>query len=126
MRREKMEIVAIDLLLLSTLDAVAMKNQISSATLYHLRKTSAFMDLLTEQKRRLFSEASAKMQSYTLEAVETLVDIMRSDTAQDANKINAIRILLDQGKGAYEREVIWPQLEELEKKMDSIERGKRT
>lgn len=122
MRKEKMEIVAIDLLLLNTLDAVAMKNQISSATLYHLRKTDAFKDLLTEQKRRLFSEASAKMQSYTLEAVETLVDIMRSPTAQDANKINAIRILLDNSKGAYEREEVLPKLEELERQMNAIER----
>lgn len=122
MRKEKMEIVAIDLLLLNTLDAVATKNQISSATLYHLRKTTLFMDLLTEQKRRLFSEASAKMQGYTLEAVETLVDIMRSPTAQDANKINAIRILLDNSKGAYEREEILPTLDRLEKQMNAIER----
>jgi len=122
LRREKMEIVAIDLLLLNTLEAVATKNQISPATLYHLRKRDDFKDLLIEQKRRLFSEASAKMQGYTLEAVETLVNIMRSPTAQDANKINAIRILLDNSKGAYEREEVLPKLEELERQMDLIER----
>lgn len=122
MRKEKMEIIAVDLLLLNSLEAVAEKHHISKSALYNLRKKEEFKDVLVEQKKRLFSEASAKLQGYTLEAVERLVDIIRSPKALDANKINAIRILLDNSKGAYEREEILPKLEDLEKQLSQIER----
>jgi hypothetical protein len=121
LRREKMEVIAIDLLLLNGLDEVASKNHISPATLYKLRKNDDFKDILYEQKRRIFSEASSKMQGYTLEAVEALMSIIRSTHTQDANRINAIRILLDNSKGAYEREEVLPKLEELEKQISLLE-----
>lgn len=122
MRKERQEAIALDLLMMNSLEAVAEKHSISKSALYNLRKRDDFKAICSDQKRRIFGEASAKLQGYTLEAVETLVTIIRSPTAQDANKINAIRILLDNSKGAYEREEVIPKLEELEKQMNAIER----
>lgn len=120
MRKERQEAIAIDLLLFSSLEAVAEKNHMSKSALYNLRKKEEFQAIFSDQRRRLFGEASAKLQGYALEGVEQLMEIVRSPMAQDANKINAIRILLDNSKGAYEREEVIPKLEELERQLDAM------
>lgn len=121
MRREKMELLAVDLLLTSTLAEVAEKNRISVNALYKVRQQDEFKAILNEQKNRLFGEAAAKMQGYSLEAVERLMDIIRSPAVLDANKINAIRIILDNSRTAFERDSLLPKIEELERQLDAIE-----
>jgi hypothetical protein len=44
-------------------------------------------------------EVAKAAREYTLEAIETLVKIMRNDEATDAARINACNILLDRGHG---------------------------
>ena len=124
MRKEKMEIIAVDLLMMNSLEAVAEKHCISKSALYNLRKKDEFKAICADQKRRIFGEASAKLQGYTLEAVEALAQIIQSPWTKDVNRLTAIRILLDNSKGAYEREEVLPKLEELEKQMNAIEKRK--
>jgi len=122
MRKERQEAIALDLLMMNSLEAVAIKHSISKSALYALRKKDEFKAICADQKRQIFGESAAKLQGYSLEAVEILISVMRSPTAPDAIKVNAARIMLENGKTAYEREEILPKLEELEKQMNAIER----
>ena len=122
LRKERQEAIALDLLMMNSLEAVAEKHSISKSALYNLRKNPDFKAICADQKRQIFGESAAKLQGYSLEAVEILISVMRSPTAPDAIKVNAARIMLENGKTAYEREEILPKLEELEKQMNAIER----
>ena len=120
LRKEQMERIALSLLLHSNLETVAKENNISLSGLYKLRKQDVFKRVMQEKKNDYFRTMSDKMQGYSLESVEMLMEIIRDPDAKDGDRISAIRIVLDGAAAAHERDEILPRLEETEKVMKEL------
>ena len=60
------EQIALDLLLCSSNLAVCKKNNISEATLYRLKKEDDFIEILNNQKEKLFSNTITIIISFDL------------------------------------------------------------
>ena len=120
MRKEKMEVIALDMLTITSLEEVAAKNGISVSTLYKLRQQDTFIQILKNKKNEIFGDVTNKLQGYSLEALNSLIEIVRT-AEKDADRISAIRIILDGAKAAYERDEIMPKLAEVEQLLKTAE-----
>ena len=109
------EQIALDLLLCSSNLEVCKKNNISEATLYRLKKEDDFIEILNNQKEKLFSNTMTKAQAYSLEALEILMSIARDTEAPQNTRVNASCKIIEFGQSMYDQEVIVKRLEEIER-----------
>jgi Helix-turn-helix of insertion element transposase len=103
-------------LLETTTEAAAVeKVGINRTTLYRWKKDPVFQRLVREARKELYDYSMTQVQNATAEAIQTLRDIMGSDTAQDGARVTAARTVLEHATKFYERE-------ELEDRLDALER----
>ena len=115
MRKDQLERIAVDVLALDSMGAVAKKHGLSPSGLYKIRQTEKFKEILEHTKKAIFGLTTAKMQTYSILAVETLNDIVKDGNAKDSDRISACRVILDGATEAYEREEVMARMEALEK-----------
>lgn len=95
-------------------EAVYTKNSISKASFYRLLKRPEFQDILQEQSEKLFNDTAIKAQSVSLEALETLREIMKDKKAPCSSRVAAARTILDHAVYFDERTTILSRIEALE------------
>lgn len=110
----QMQRIAIDCLLMNSDEAVYTKNSISKASFYRLLKKPEFQEILQEQSEKLFNDTAIKAQSISLEALETLREIMKDKKAPCASRVEAARTILDHAVYFDERATILSRIEVLE------------
>lgn len=115
--------VALDLLTCSTDIEVCKKNNISVTTLFRLKKDDNFKNKVDEIKESLFSETIKKAQSYTLEALNVLMEIVRDKEAPINTRLNASYKILELGQNMNDKEVILKKLESLEEQIKENEKS---
>lgn len=113
--------IALDLLTSHTDIEVCEKNNISVATLFRLKKNDEFKNKVDEIKENLFSKTIKKSQAYCLEALDTLMEIVRDKEASTGHRITASCKILELGQSMNEMETIKKKLEELEKRIKENE-----
>ncbi|MDR1330214.1 MAG: hypothetical protein LBK23_11500 [Oscillospiraceae bacterium] len=111
------EHIAVCVLTCSTYAEAAKAAGISNATLYRLRQTPEFQEVLRKVKNQMYSEAFQKSQGYALGTVEALKRIMDTTTATDSARVSAARTLLEMSINAAEQELILDRISELEKRL---------
>jgi len=110
----QMQRIAIDYLLMNNDEAVYTKNSISKTSFYRLLKKPEFLEILQEQSEKLFNETVIKAQSISLEALETLREIMKDKKAPCASRVAAARTIIDHAVYFDERTTILDRIEALE------------
>ena len=113
--------IALDLLTSHTDIEVCEKNNISVTTLFRLKKNDEFKNKVDEIKENLFSKTIKKSQAYCLEALDTLMEIVRDKEASAGHRITASCKILEFGQSMNEMETIKKKLEELEKRINENE-----
>lgn len=113
--------IALDLLTSHTDIEVCEKNNISVATLFRLKKNDEFKNKVDEIKENLFSKTIKKSQAYCLEALDTLMEIVRDKEASAGHRITASCKILELGQSMNEMETIKKKLEKLEKRINENE-----
>lgn len=111
------EKIALDLLTSKNNIEVCEKNNISETTLFRIRKNDDFKKIMEETKEKLFSDTIKKSQSYSLEALDILMEIGRDVKVSPNARINACGKILDLGQAMNDKEVILKRLEELESRL---------
>ena len=120
-KKYNMDKIALDLLTCHTDIEVCEKNNISVATLFRLKKNDEFKNKVNEIKENLFSKTIKKSQAYCLEALDTLMEIVRDKEASAGHRITASCKILEFGQNMNEMETIKKKLEELEKRINENE-----
>lgn len=116
-KKYNMDKIALDLLTCHTDIEVCEKNNISETTLFRIRKNDDFKKIMEETKEKLFSDTIKKSQSYSLEALDILMEIGRDVKVSPNARINACGKILDLGQAMNDKEVILKRLEELESRL---------
>lgn len=110
----QMQRIAVDCLLMNSYEAVYTKNSISKTSFYRLLKKPEFQEILQEQSEKFFNETVIKAQSISLEALETLREIMKNQKAPYASRVAAARTILDHAVYFDERNTVLSRIETLE------------
>jgi hypothetical protein len=118
MARLNREAIAVHVLTCSTYAEAAKAAGISYSSLYRLRQTPEFQEILRQVKNQMYSEAFTKSQGYALNAIETLRDIMNNPRATDSARVSAARTLLEMSLNASEQEMVLDRIAELERKLN--------
>lgn len=114
MKREQMEMIALNVLTCSTFIEAANKSGISESTLYKLRQRKVFQEILTSMKNRIFGDTMLKAQAYSMEALDVLRAVMHNKKSNDTAKMSAARSILDMSLNAHGTEEIINRLTVLE------------
>lgn len=94
---------------------IAKKYNLSTKTIYRLRKSEEFQTLLKDQKKRCFESALNQASYLSSLAIKELKNIILDDKTSAQNKIQACKAVLELAKNNYEYENIEQRIEELEK-----------
>lgn len=117
MAKYNKEEVALNLLTSKTINEAAERSNVSTATLYRLRKQPSFQKILKKVKDELFQDTMKKSQGYAMEALEVLRDVATSEMANDSSRVSAARTIIEIGLAANEQENIIARFEDLERRI---------
>ena len=118
MAKLNVEHVALCLLTCPTKKEAANKAGVTENTLYRMRQSEEFRQILQNVKNSIFQEAMNKAQAYSLEALEVLKTIMTTEYATDSSRVSAAKTLLELGMSVYESEEIIARLDALERRLN--------
>jgi predicted ArsR family transcriptional regulator len=112
MDRYKKAIAA--LLATNTREEAAERLGINSRTIRKYFSDPVFVKEYEKAKNKLFSSATQQIQKSIMPAINTLRDILGSDTANEQVKVSAARSILEYGIKLTEMESMCKRIEELE------------
>lgn len=95
MNKEQMEVVAVCLLTTKTIEEVVQKTGISRSSIERVRKTDKFNLILESKKHEIFDDAMLKMNSYVMDAVETLHSVMMDTNSTSSARVSAASKIID-------------------------------
>lgn len=87
---------------------------ISKTKYYKLKADPEFMAVVKERRDLLIKEAVLKMESYLLENVETLQEIIRNPETKAQIKVNALQLFMNQLAG-------WKGITDLTDRIEALE-----
>lgn len=115
MTQDIKEAFALNLLVCRTVKEAAEKTGISQSTATRLRRQESFQKCLSNLKEQIYADTMKKAQALSLDALETLRDIMQDAACTDSSRVAAARFLLELGMEAYTKEKILDEIESLKK-----------
>jgi len=118
---QKQEQAIVALLETSTVAQAAKRAGISGRTLLRWKKQDDFQAAFRAARRKLLSQAIARLQQETGEAVKTLHAVMKGKFPANA-KVAAARLILDWAFKGAEIEDLKVRMKELEDRFERIER----
>ncbi len=118
MTNDTKETFALNLILCRTVKEAAQKTGISQSTATRLRKQKSFQEYLSELKERIYSDTMKRAQALSMDALDTLKDIMQDDSCTDSSRVAAARFLLELGMEAYTKEKLIDEIENLKRAID--------
>ncbi len=104
------------LLTAPSISAAALQAGVAERTLYRWLQDDSFLDAYRAARRQAVSQAMAKLQRYSADAVETLYQIMKT-SSYDSAKIHAAKTILEYAHKAIELEDLEARLAALEASM---------
>lgn len=113
MTNDTKEAFALNLILCRTVKEAAQKTGISQSTSTRLRKQEGFQKYLSGLKERIYSDTMKRAQALSMDALDTLKDIMQDSKCTDSSRVAAARFLLELGMEAYTKEKIIDEIEAL-------------
>lgn len=121
----KQEIAISNLLKLPTVSEAAEATGIGERTLWRWLRDPSFQEAYRKARREAVSQAVARLQRETSQAVEALATVMRDDEAPATSRVSAARAILELAIKAIELEDIEARVAELEKRIpnDTIHFG---
>ncbi|MFH1624557.1 MAG: hypothetical protein ABID54_05300 [Pseudomonadota bacterium] len=111
---KKKEQAVVALLEHPTVREAAQAVGIGEATLFRWLQVPEFQDAYREGKRQIVNHAISRLQQATVEAVETLREIMRDKEKPPSPRVTAAKAVLEISVKAIEMESLEARLEELE------------
>ena len=98
------ENIAMCILTTATYEEAAKKSGVSKATLYRLRQDPEFQEVIDKVKNEMFQDTMKKTQAYSMEALETLREIMKNSNATDSSRVSAASKILEIGTNTYSKQ----------------------
>lgn len=99
---------------------IIRESGLSRSTVYKLRHDVDFQKALAERKHEILKTATAKLQSYTTSAAETLIEIIGNPENSAQIRLNAINILFSQLGNLTAISDLWDVVSELEERNDTF------
>ncbi len=111
----KMEAAVAALLTAPTIATAAAAVGISEQTLWRWLQNSDFQERYREAKRQAVTQAIARLQQVSSEAVETLQQVMNDPETSASARVSAAKIVLEMALKGSELEDLAARLEQLER-----------
>lgn len=99
----------------SSIEHACEKANIAKTTAYRYLKDETFMKEYRSIRRELMQDVTAKLQKSSIDAVNTLNEVMLDDTATPSSRVQAAKNVLDVAYRSIEIDDTQERLEELEK-----------
>ncbi len=119
MTQDTKEAFAMNLILCRTVKEAANKTGISQSTATRLRKQEAFQKVLSALKDRMYADTMKRAQALSVDALDTLKNIMQDRECTDSSRVAAARYLLELGMESYTKEKIIDEIESLKRAVAS-------
>ena len=122
MTKEQKELLAVNLITKGTVKEAAQETGVALSTVYRVKRTDSFQQLLSETKTKLFGEAMQKAQGMVLDALGTLNEIRADPTRSDSARVASAKAIIELGTEMFDREMIFKRLQEVEERLAENEK----
>ena len=115
MAKRNYEHIALCVLISPTYKAAAEKAGVSYESLMRYKKKPEFQAVLQDVKKGIFYDTMQKAQAYSLEALETLREVMNNPLLNESARVSASKGILELGVQLRNMETIETEIAELRK-----------